>query len=85
MRAEDKAVFIQWTGKYLREVLEFTGRDPRWYDWFKSWEEYEKYVHEHDDIFKLFCGDSHIEVHKGEWLIKRLGYIGVSKEKPRGI
>ena len=46
---------VLWTGKNLEEVIEFTGKSRKFNEWFKSWEEYEKYVHEHDDIIKLFC------------------------------
>lgn len=62
---------IQWTGKNLKEVIDFTGKSARFDEWFKSWDEYETYVHSHGDIFKLFCVDgSHYEVPAGAWIVK---------------
>ena len=62
---------IQWTGNNLKEVIDFTGKSPRFGEWFNSWEEYENYVHTHNDILKLFCEDgSHYEVPIGAWIIK---------------
>ena len=62
---------IQWTGNNLKEVIDFTGKSPRFEEWFKSWEEFETYVHQHNDILKLFCEDgSHYEVPKGAWIVK---------------
>lgn len=62
---------IQWTGNNLKEVIDFTGKSPRSGEWFKSWEEYENYVHTHNDILKLFCEDgSHYEVPVGAWIVK---------------
>ena len=59
---------IQWTGYNLKEIIEFTGKSPRFGEWFKSWEEYENYVHTHK---KLFCEDgSHYEVPIGAWIVK---------------
>jgi hypothetical protein len=62
---------IQWTGNNLKEVIDFTGKSPRFGEWFKSFEEYENYVHTHNDILKLFCEDgSHYEVPVGAWIVK---------------
>ena len=62
---------IQWTGDNLKEVIEFTGRSPKFDEWFKTWEEYEEYVRSHDNIFKIFFEDgSHYEVPVGSWIIK---------------
>lgn len=71
LQKEQKPVMIQWTGKNLKEVIDFTGKSPRFDEWFKSWEEFENYVHSHDDILKLFCEDgSHYEVPMGAWIVK---------------
>jgi len=50
---------IKWTGDNLKAVINFTGLYKKGFDeWFNSsWEEYEKYVHEHDNIIKLFNPD----------------------------
>ena len=62
---------IQWTGKNLKEVIDFTGLSPKFGEWFKSWDEYENYVHTHNDILKIFCEDgSHYEVPVGAWIVK---------------
>jgi len=54
-----------------KEVIDFTGKSPRFGEWFKSWEEYENYVRTHNDILKLFCEDgSHYEVPVGAWIVK---------------
>lgn len=68
---EQKPKMIQWTGKNLKEVINFTGKSPRFDEWFKSWEDFENYVHSHGDILKLFCEDgSHYEVPVGAWIVK---------------
>lgn len=62
---------IQWNGNNLKEVIAFTGKSPRFEEWFKSWKEFETYVHQHNDILKLFCEDgSHYEVPVGAWIVK---------------
>ena len=62
---------IQWTGNNLKEVIDFTGKSPKFGEWFNSWEEFENYVHTHNDILKLFCEDgSHYEVPVGAWIVK---------------
>ena len=62
---------IQWTGHNLKEVIDFTGKSPRFGEWFKSWKEFESYVHSHGDILKLFSEDgSHFEVPVGAWIVK---------------
>lgn len=71
LQKEQKPVMIQWTGKNLKEVIDFTGKSPRFREWFKSWDEFESYVHGHGDIFKLFCEDgSHYEVPVSAWIVK---------------
>lgn len=62
---------IQWKGNNLKEVIEFTGKDRNFDKWFKSFEEYEKYVYAHENIFKIFTADgNHYEVSVGAWIIK---------------
>ena len=66
-----KPVMIEWTGNNLKEVIEFTGKSPRFDEWFKTWDEYESYVHSHGNIFKLFNEDgTHLEVPVGAWIFK---------------
>ena len=62
---------ITWTGKNLKEVLEFTGKYKRFDEWFGSFEEYEKYVKAHHNIFKLFNEDgSNFEIGPGNEFAK---------------
>lgn len=62
---------IQWTGNNLKDVIEFTGKSPRFDEWFKTWDEYESYVHSHGNILKLFNEDgTHLEVPVGAWIFK---------------
>ena len=71
LQQEQPNNMIQWTGNNLKEVIDFTGKSPRFGEWFKSWKEYENYVHTHNDILKLFCEDgSHYEVPVGAWIVK---------------
>lgn len=70
-QGKQKPYMIQWKGNNLKEIVEFTGKSPKFNDWFKTWEEYENYVHAHNNIFKLFNEDgSHVEVPVGAWIIK---------------
>ena len=71
LQQEQPNNIIQWTGNNLKEVIDFTGKSPRFGEWFKSWEDFENYVHSHSDILKLFCEDgSHYEVPVGAWIVK---------------
>ncbi len=68
---QEQPVMIKWTGNNLKEVIEFTGKSPRFDEWFKTWDEYESYVHSHGNIFKLFNEDgTHLEVPVGAWIFK---------------
>ena len=70
-QGEQKPCMVQWKGDNLKEVISFTGKDKNFGKWFKSFEEYEKYVHEHNDIFKLFNENgNHYEIPVGAWIVK---------------
>ena len=70
-QGEQNPCMIQWKGDNLKEVIGFTGKDKNFEKWFKSFEEYEKYVHEHNDIFKLFNENgNHYETPVGAWIVK---------------
>ena len=87
------AVF--WTGKNLEEVIEFIGKSLKFNDWFKSWEEYEKFVHEHGDIVKLFAPDGlSVDVLPGTWIVKTPEgfnvpmtnpWLKANKSEPQGL
>ena len=89
-QGEQKPIMIQWQGNNLKEVIDFTGKDKNFEKWFKSFEEYEKYVGNHNDIFKLFNEDgSHYEVPVGAWIVKtpdgyNVASKAVLKQKPAG-
>jgi hypothetical protein len=74
---------IQWKGDNLQEVIRFTGVSPYFNNWFKNWQEYEDYVHSHNNILKLFNADgSHYEVPVGSWIVHTPdGYNVASKAK----
>lgn len=66
-----KEMMIKWNGDNLKEVLDFTGKCKNFDNWFASFADYEKYVHDHNNIFKLFNEDgSHYEVPIGSWIVK---------------
>jgi hypothetical protein len=70
-KKEQNPAMIQWKGDNLKEVIGFTGKDKNFDKWFTSFEEYERYVYEHNNIFKIFNEDgSHIEVPVGAWIVK---------------
>lgn len=71
LQQEQSDNMIQWTGNNLKEVIDFTGKSPKFGEFFKSWDEFESYVHSHGDILKLFSDDgSHFEVPVGAWIVK---------------
>ncbi len=87
-QGEQRPSMIQWTGDNLKDVIEFTGKYQEFDKWFRTWYDYECYVHSHDNIFKLFNEDgSHFEVPVGAWIVKTPdGYNTASryvfKQKP---
>ena len=63
--------FIEYNGKNLKEVIDFVGIHERFDEWFGSWEEYEKYVKEHHNLFKIFYTNGyHIKIGPGTTLVK---------------
>lgn len=61
---------IQWTGDNLQEILNFTGKSPKWGEYFKTMEEYENYVKAHGNTFKIFTLEGVMEASVGDWIIK---------------
>jgi hypothetical protein len=61
---------IQWTGDNLREVIDFTGKHPRWSEWFASWEDYEERVRKDGGIFKIITLEGTIKASPGDWIIR---------------
>lgn len=93
LQQEQPNNMIQWTGHNLKEVIDFTGKSPKFGEWFKSWDELESYVHSHGNILKLFSDDgSHFEVPVGAWIVKTpdgynvpsvARYIHIKQEHPQ--
>lgn len=62
---------IQYKGpENLEEVLEFTGKHPKWYEWFSSFEEYKKCVENDRGVFKIYTLEGTMESHPGDWIIR---------------
>lgn len=61
---------IQWDGNNLKEVIEFTGKHPKFDKWFKSWDEYESHVHGDRGVFKIFTLEGVMEASPGDWIIR---------------
>ena len=57
---------IQWTGKNLREVIDFTGQHPSAQQW--TWEEYERQVEEKG--LKIFTLEGPMMASVGDYIIK---------------
>ena len=86
---------ILWTGYNLEEVIEFVGKSRNFNEWFKSWEEYERYVHEHGGVVKLFAPDGlSVDVLPGTWIVKTPEgfnvpmtnpWLKANKSEPQGL
>ncbi|MBV2180939.1 MAG: hypothetical protein KUL86_06845 [Castellaniella sp.] len=61
---------IRWTGENLRDVIEFTGKHPRWGEWFASWEDYERHVREDGQRFKIFTLEGTMVADPDDWIIR---------------
>lgn len=75
---------IKWTGDNLQEVISHIGLYKEGFEkWFhNSWEEYEKYVHEHGDTIKIFnsLGEHILTAHIGDTIVKTYsGFVDVYK------
>jgi hypothetical protein len=63
---------IQWTGENLAEVLTFTGKHPKWDEWFSSFEHYEAHVRNDRQVFKIKTLEGTMEASPGDWIIRGL-------------
>jgi len=61
---------IQWTGDNLAEVIAFTGRHPRFDEWFSTWEEYAQHVARDRRVVKIFTLEGTHEANVGDWIIR---------------
>ena len=61
---------IQWTGENLSEIIEFTGKHPRFDEWFASMADYESHVKADRNVFKIFTLEGTMEASVGDWIIR---------------
>lgn len=72
---------IQYTGDNLMEVLAFTGKHPKFDQWFSSDDDYKEAVKKDNNIFKLFNAFGVEEVKVGDYVIYMNGiYTSLAKE-----
>lgn len=63
-------VAVQWTGENLAEVLAYTGKHPKWDEWFSSFEDYEARVRADGGIFKILTLEGTHDASPGDWIIR---------------
>ncbi|MER3171347.1 DUF551 domain-containing protein [Salmonella enterica subsp. enterica serovar Chester] len=61
---------IQWTGDNLPDVIEFTGKHPRWGDWFADMDEYVAHVRGDGNRFKIYTLEGVMDALPGDWIIR---------------
>ena len=61
---------VQWTGNNLAAVLAFTGKHPKWGDWFASFADYEAHVRRDRFAFKILTLEGTMEALPGDWIIR---------------
>lgn len=61
---------IQWRGYNLEDVIAFTGKHPKFDEWFSSWDEYKEHVRDDSSIFKIFTLEGVMSATPGDWIIK---------------
>lgn len=62
---------IQWTGENLAEVLEFTGRHPKFDEWFPGgFDEYQAFVKNDRNVFKIKTLEGTHEAKPGDWIMR---------------
>lgn len=60
---------IQWTGNNLKDVISLTGKNERFDDWFSSFEDYEDFVRNSGNIFKIFGKNGCTDVPVGWYIL----------------
>lgn len=61
---------IQWTGENLAQVLSFTGKHPKWKEWFRDFDAYEAHVRADRCVFKILTLEGTMEASPGDWIIR---------------
>lgn len=73
---------MKYTGDNLLEVLTFTGRHPKFNEWFKSDLEYTEFVRKDGNAFKIIGGSLGSQrVEPGMWVLRNEnGYCFATSE-----
>lgn len=61
---------ILYTGENLAAVFEFTGKHPKWDQWFFSFGDYEAFVKADRGVFKIYTLEGTMEANPGDWIIR---------------
>lgn len=62
---------IQYHGvSNLKEVLEFTGKHPKWDQYFDNMEDYINHVKNDDEIYKIMTLEGTMKAMPGDWIIR---------------
>lgn len=73
MKYRKKPVVIEaivWTGDNLPEVLQFTGKHPKWDEWFSTFDEYQAAVDASGGIYKIFTLEGTHNASPGDYIIR---------------
>lgn len=61
---------VKYTGDNLAQVLAFTGKHPRFAEFFPSFGAYAAHVAADRQVFKVFTLEGVMEASPGDWIIK---------------
>lgn len=61
---------VQYTGDNLQEVLDFTGKHPKWHELFSTFESYQTHVNSDNKIFKILTLEGTMDASPGDWIIR---------------
>lgn len=61
---------IQWTGRNLQEVLNFTGKHPRFDEWFPAFHMYEEHVANSGNRFHIISNEGTLVCLPGDFIVK---------------
>jgi len=61
---------IRYTGDNLKDVIEFTGKHPKFDEWFPTWDDYVKHVKSRSMAFKIFTLEGVMSAYPGDWIIR---------------
>lgn len=61
---------IEWTGRNLVEVIEFTGKHERFDEWFSCFDDFEARVKKDGFVFKIFTLEGVMKANAGDYIIR---------------